>query len=75
MLVINKSAFLLEKVTLSCSTEIRWRVLKTEKLAVTSIPPKSSKSLAVPASSHSVKVAYHITGIQSEQNDGVLLNL
>jgi hypothetical protein len=76
MLVINKSAFLLEKVTFELQyLKSDGAVLKTEKLAVTSIAPKSSKSLAVPASSHSVKVAYHITGIQSDQNDGVMLNL
>lgn len=76
MLVVNKSAYILDKVKFELQyLKPNGDVLKTELLTVKAVLPKSSKSVAVPANSRGMKVAYHITGIQSRQNSNALVNL
>lgn len=76
LLVINKSAMVLDKVSFELQyLKPNGDVLKTESLALKSVAPKSSKSLAMPVSKRGVKIAYHITGIQSKQGSDALLHL
>lgn len=76
MLVINKSAFILDKVRFELQyLKPNGDVLKTENLVVRAVAPKSSKGLAVPTANRGVKVAYRITGIQSHQHSNALVHL
>ena len=76
MLVVNKSALVLNKVSFQLQyLKPNGDVIKTENLLLKSVAPKSSKSLAIPSNKRGVKVAYHITGIQSKQGSDALLHL
>lgn len=76
MLVVNKSAFMLDHVKFELQfLKPNGDVVKTEMLMLKSIAPKSSKSLAIPANKRGVKVNFHITGIHSRQNSDALVNL
>lgn len=76
MLVVNNSAFILDKVKFELQyLKPNGEVVKTENMILKSIAPKSSKSMAIPSNKRGVKVTYHITSIQSKQNSDELLNL
>jgi len=76
MLVVNKSALVLNKVSFQLQyLKPNGDVIKTENLLLKSVAPKSSKSLAIPSNKRGVKVAYHITDIQSKQGSDALLHL
>jgi len=76
LLVTNKSAFVLDKVKIELNyLKPNGDILKTENLLLKAVPAKSSKSLKVEPNKRGVKVAYHITSIESQQHANGLVSL
>lgn len=76
LLVTNKSGFILDKVKIELQyLKPNGAVLKTEKLTMKSVAPRSRQSLNVSSENRGVKIAYKITNIQSKQNEAALINL
>lgn len=76
LLLTNKSGYVLDKVKIELHyLKPNGAILKTEKLTMKAVAPKSSKSLAVASEKRGVKITYRITDIQSKQSAETTVNL